>query len=221
MDNDVRTHPRIIGAAGTSLAGNPSWAANRAAVHFGARGEARTAAILDALARTETGPTVFHDLRIPIPGVTANIDHLVVSGRTVLIVDTKAWKPGFLWTIRGRTRRGLAPSPACDKNTVSMARESLTRHLRTNTPTTRPARFPTPLVVVWPTSTGKVHTWAATFPGARLVTPRQLRRQAARMRGPADPHVEQALTALVNDPRGGTPGNQADSPRPWRRSDEF
>lgn len=221
MDNDVRTHPRIIGTAGTSLAGDPSWAVNTAVVRFGARAEAATAAILDALARTETGPTVFHDLRIPIPGVTANIDHLVVSGRTVLIVDTKAWKPGFLWTIRGRTRRGLRPFPACDKNTMSMARESLARHLKANTPAARPARFPTPLVVVWPTSTGKVSTCAATFPGARLVTPRQLRRRVARMRGPADPHVEQALTALVNSPRGGTPGHRPNPTRPWQRSDEF
>ena len=36
---------------------------------------------------------VLHDLRIPIPGFKANIDHAVVSGRSVLLIDSKMWKP--------------------------------------------------------------------------------------------------------------------------------
>ncbi|OOP59265.1 hypothetical protein BMF89_21285 [Arthrobacter sp. SRS-W-1-2016] len=38
---------------------------------------------------------VLHDLRIPLPGFKANIDHAIVSGKSVLLIDSKMWKPGF------------------------------------------------------------------------------------------------------------------------------
>ena len=65
----------------------------------GRRAELRTAQVLDRLASQPGGPTVLHDLAIPIPNISANIDHVVVSGRRVLIVDSKGWRPA-------RYRRG-------------------------------------------------------------------------------------------------------------------
>lgn len=198
MVQGVSTSPRIIGRPAYGLSGTPTWAANAQVVTFGADAERKTAHILDRLATTATGPTVLHDVRIPIKGFTANIDHIVVSGHTVWLIDSKAWKPGFVWTVGGVTRRGMARFPACDKQTVAMARDAFTRHLTRRAPAASLAK---PLVVVWPTSAGTVHTWAARFDGGQLVTPRQLRHALRGATLPADHSIVRALAGLVNGPR--------------------
>jgi len=107
-------HGAVIGKPGLS---------EQAAQHFGDRGKAgtvgevRTGALLAKLAEVPGGPTVIHDLRIPIPGFRANIDHAVISGREVTLVDSKLWKDGFYWTL-GATRRGFTAAPYCDKKTL-------------------------------------------------------------------------------------------------------
>ena len=104
-----------LGRPGGSLVG-ATWAANAAAAKVGRAAELKTALVLDGLAARPGGPTVLHDLGIPIPNISANIDHVVVSGRRVLVIDSKGWRPARL--VVGRQRvSGVAPVRArqrCD-----------------------------------------------------------------------------------------------------------
>jgi len=188
--------PKVVGTAGGGLQGAPSWAANAAVARHGQRGEQKTAQVLERTCRGHNGATVMHDLAIPIPGFSANIDHVVVSGRRVLLIDAKAWGPGFYWTHGGVTRRGLRPFKPGDKKTVEMAHQHIERFLANGWVT---ADFVTPLVVVWPTS-GRVSLRFARFPGARLITGAQLARAVRQSVGndPADADLVSALTRLVN-----------------------
>lgn len=119
----------VYGTAGNSLSGTPSFAANADVARIGAVGESRTAAILNQLALRPGGPTVLHDLRIPIKGFSANIDHAIVNGTDVILIDTKNWKPGRYWTLRGVTRRGWSKFPAADKKTLPTAQDAINRLL--------------------------------------------------------------------------------------------
>ncbi len=40
-----------------------------------------------------------------MPGFKANVDHTIVSGKSVLLIDSKIWKPGFY----GSPQRGQPP----------------------------------------------------------------------------------------------------------------
>jgi len=77
---------------------------NTAAV--GASGERRTADLLRAI-QNQRHPqkrfVVIHDVMLPSAKYTANIDHIVVAGNRVLIIDSKVWSPGFYFTFRGQT----------------------------------------------------------------------------------------------------------------------
>jgi hypothetical protein len=53
----------------------------------GARGERRTARLLDRL--TRDGFVVFHDLAVP--GSDANVDHLVIGPTGPFVIDSKQW----------------------------------------------------------------------------------------------------------------------------------
>lgn len=75
---------------------------------------------------------VLHDLSNPLPGYKANIDHVIVRGREVVIVDSKQWAGGRYWTLFGVTRRGWARVSHAD------SKPSLQRRLRSET-TFRPA----------------------------------------------------------------------------------
>ncbi|HZA80106.1 MAG TPA: nuclease-related domain-containing protein, partial [Actinomycetes bacterium] len=77
----------------------------------GARGERRTARLLERLGRD--GYVVFHDLAMP--GSPANIDHLVVGPSGVFVVDSKQWTgqvhqsaDGLVWHNHYRLDRALA-----------------------------------------------------------------------------------------------------------------
>lgn len=76
----------IYGRVGASLDGADFGA--KGAV--GAYGEKKTERILNAYG-DRCG--IIHD--VIVPKLSANLDHVVVSGRKVLIIDTKAWKDGF------------------------------------------------------------------------------------------------------------------------------
>jgi hypothetical protein len=192
----TRVPGQIIGRPGGSLTG-ATWAKNDAVARIGKAGEVRTAAVLDALALRPGGPTVMHDLRIPIPGINANIDHLLISGRTVFIVDAKVWKPGTYWTLNGRTRRGLSRFTPAEKKTMPMAVKAITGYL---TSRDLAVRLATPLVVVWPSSErAAMHLWAMSSPGARVVSGRHFAARAHRLLDtkPADAALVIALTSLV------------------------
>lgn len=197
MSRHVRVSGQVIGTAGAGLVG-ATWAANAEVARIGRRGEQRSAEHLNKLAAAIGGPTILHDLTIPIPGVEANIDHVIVSGRQVLLLDTKMWKPGFYWTVAGHTRRGLARFTHADSKTMQMAREAIERHLARSSQVK--AVVPTPRVLVWPSSSSGqspslllVRTPGAIVQGAERFFTRARR---SRFR-PADPSVVHVLAALI------------------------
>ena len=186
----------VIGIPGGGLV-DASWAANEEVAEIGRRGELLTAALLDRLARP-AGPTVLHDLLLPTAaGVRVNVDHVVVSGRRVLLVDSKCWQPGRYWTALGRTRRGLTRVSHADKRGGVAAVRDLERHLRGCR-----ARVVGPLYVVWPSAKATADRLSVRWyrPAAgRAMTGRQFARKAARLVGdaPADPRIVWALLPLV------------------------
>lgn len=113
-----------FGKAGSGLADAP-WAANADVARVGANGERRTAKILGGLNHPIV---VLHDVRIPIPGFTANIDHVVVFGTKVWLIDSKVWKPAAYRTVFGRTFRGWRRFKFADSKTIPMAVEAFGRH---------------------------------------------------------------------------------------------
>lgn len=190
---------RSYGRAGGSL-NNARWAANSSVASIGQGGEVRTGQLLDALAQRRGGPTVLHDLRIPIAGVSANIDHVLVSGRTVHIIDSKVWRPAFYWTLGGQTRRGMERFAPAEKETMQMAHNALAGYLKHHRVT-----MATPIVVIWPSSKkNTLRTWALTIPGARAMSGQRFERWATSrsLVKPADPHISHALAQLLIDAPG-------------------
>lgn len=187
----------VIGRPGGSLV-DASWAKNAAVADIGRGGEQRTAAVLTDLARVPGGPTVLHDLRIPIPGFSANIDHVVVAGSRVTIIDSKVWRHGVYWTLSGRTRRGLAVVDFADKKTLPTAHAALRRHLDARM--TRDTVFGPNILAVWPSGDGSLSTFAYRPQDAIVVHGKALRRRLPRLTGatPADPVIVQILSQLVN-----------------------
>ena len=137
---------RSLGVAGGGL-DNASWAANASAARVGQAGERRTANILDSAVSRRGGATVLHDLTIP--GSRANVDHVVVVGRTVWVIDTKVWAPGFYWRVGERAYRGTERFEPAEKKTTSVAVTRLRSYLERCGVA---AAFTTPTVVVWPSS---------------------------------------------------------------------
>jgi hypothetical protein len=192
---------RVLGQAARSLNHSESWLADQSTAKVGAKGEQRTGRILNALAAAQNGPTVLHDLRIPLPGVNANIDHIVVSGRRVTILDSKVWKPGFYWTLLGATRRGMERFAPADKQTMRMAREAVTAYL---TKQGLRADVRTPLLVVWSSQKNRPTSSLAFLrsPGAAAVTGPAFEAGPTRFTGgkPADDGIVSALAQLLLRP---------------------
>lgn len=186
---------QVIGTPAWSLSqGRATFARNATVAQRGAEAERRTASVLDVLARRPGGPTVLHDLRIPGLG-GANVDHVLVSGNRVLLIDTKEWAPGFYWTWRGRTRRGREPVPHVDKQTMAAARDRLARHLAATG-----ALVLEPLVWVWPSSLREpTRTGLLRVPGARVMTMDRASSHVRRrnLSRTADPRVVSTLQPLV------------------------
>ena len=138
---------RSLGVAGGGL-DNASWAAKASAARVGQAGQRRTANILDSTVSRRGGATVLHDLTIP--GSRANVDHVVVVGRTVWVIDTKVWAPGFYWRVGSRAYRGAERFEPAEKKTTSLAVTRLRSYLERRGVA---ADFATPTVVVWPSNT--------------------------------------------------------------------
>lgn len=201
-------YPNVIGTPGGSLHELARFA-SAANIESGRDGERRTAEILRSIC-IPGGPTVLHDLDIPMSGLAANIDHIVVSGHTVRIIDSKMWKPGFYWTLLGRTRNGLRRVAHADKQTMTLAQRAITTHLGR---LVRPAGFRVkrPLVVIWPSSRSSITTFLYRPVGAKAVTMPSFRFRAKRLLGtkPADPAIIAALVPLLKRPPS-TPSRQFD-----------
>ena len=181
----------VYGRAGGSL-DDADFAASAEAARVGQVGEVLTATILNKLA-AQHGFTVLHDLRIP--GSKANIDHVVVSADRVRVIDSKMWKPGFYWTLRGKTRRGSERVPHADKRGIPFGHERLEALLEKHG-----ARMQRPLMVIHSSRPGSpISIWAfrpASTPRARV---RAIKPEALSFPGrPADARIVAALTHLIN-----------------------
>ena len=153
------------GTAGGSLE-DAGFASSAEAARVGRAGEIAVGRTLDAIA-AKTGITVLHDLRIP--GAKANIDHVVVSGNRVWLIDTKVWQPGTYLTVFGRTFRGLTRVLHADKRGLPLAQSRIRDYLNERG---CDARLQRPLLVVRSSKPSQpVHLWGyrpASDAGARV-----------------------------------------------------
>jgi hypothetical protein len=82
---------RVFGRTGTRLAGAQGW--RRSAVKSGLLGETLTGELLENYVTRIPSARIFHSL--PWPGsATADVDHAVLCGRRLVLVDSKRWEPG-------------------------------------------------------------------------------------------------------------------------------
>lgn len=132
----------IYGRAGAGLT-NATWAANETVARIGQKAEIRTA---ELLAPYGERTAIIHDVRVPISGWKANIDHVVVSGKTVYLIDTKAWKTGWYWSLNGTNMRDLKKAPPSTSKSPDYAVKAFQKYLGTGIDV-RPV-----ILAVWPSS---------------------------------------------------------------------
>lgn len=208
--------PNVIGSPGSSLS-DLTGRATQSQIAAGRDGEIKTAQALAKFCRG-SGPTVLHDLSMPMSGISANIDHIVVSGRTVRIIDSKLWRSGTYWTIFGHTLCGFTPVPHADKQTMEMASSSIEKYLTSRVGGRVDVRRP--LIMIWPSTKRKALRVALYRPvGARAATSARVIRQHRRYLGsqPANPEIVSALVRLLKS----SPTSQI-NPKPVRYiSDHF
>lgn len=184
---------QVFGTAGSSADAGGSWATSEGTAKMGARGERRTAAVLDAMARNGN-VSVFHDLVIPVGRDRINVDHVVVSGAQVLIIDTKVWQPGRYWTLFGATRRGWSRAAHADKRGIPMAAQYIKKQIGQS------GWLPKPLMTVWSSNDSAPMnlTWFRPV-GAKAVRGEQLREKVLAAVGdqPALPAITSQLIALL------------------------
>jgi len=194
---------RVYGVAAGSLSDVEAVFGNADTNRIGAAGEQKTALELGKLAALENGPTVLHDLRIP--GANANIDHIVVYGRTVMIVDSKVWRNGFYFTLGEKTYRTGDPGKlfsrfeSADKRTIPFAVRRVEEYLTGLG--LRPVMKPGTLVL-WPSSQAADARKLRTFfykpaGGVAVSVGASVNNRAAWWRRPADPLIVASLTRLL------------------------
>jgi len=86
----MRDH-RVFGNPGTGLARARGW--RRAAVESGLLGEALTGELLENYVTRIPSARIFHSLAWP-GSATADVDHAVLCGGRLVLVDSKRWEPG-------------------------------------------------------------------------------------------------------------------------------
>jgi len=138
--------------------GSPEGATDALVAQFGDRagagaaGERHTSELLDGAYAGSAHTWVFHNVRMP-GWKKANLDHVVVRGSIVVVLDSKFWKPGTYWRPPGGPRRGLKPfRPAEHIYLAEMAGRFAAR-------LGAPAATVRPLVVVWPSRPGQLTLW--------------------------------------------------------------
>lgn len=182
------------GRAGGSL-DDAGFAANAQTAKAGQAGELLTARILNRQA-ADRGFTVLHDLRVP--RARANIDHVVVAGNRVWVIDSKLWLPGVYMTVpKGTVRfdgRKMADVPHADKRGLPLGHARIAELLGP-----LDARMQRPLMVLHCSRPGeRFTTWMyrpASDPGARVraIHPTKLRFPSRA----ADPRIVAALSHLI------------------------
>lgn len=192
----------IYGRAATGLQ-DTSWAVNEAVAKMGVKGEKKSEEVLN---RFGDHAAVMHDLRIPIPGFKANIDHVIVSGKRVMILDSKMWKPGFYWTLSGTNRRGLEKVPHTAKDQGYVQRAIISHLSGTG------AEVGAPKLAVWPSREDKgLNLALLKVPGASVFAGTALARVVRRFIGrtPADDLIVARLATLLVQPHVPAPEAQA------------
>ncbi|MHB1973785.1 MAG: nuclease-related domain-containing protein [Acidimicrobiales bacterium] len=205
--------PQTLGVPGSSLTGEQSWVVNDEVRKAGKRGEEKTARAI-ALVCVPGGPTVLHSLRLPMPGVDADIDHVVVAGRDLFIVDSKVWRPSRYWTLAHTTRRGLERVPFADKHTSEMAVRALRSLLAARQVD---VVIHEPLIVVWSSNTSRAMKLGLYRPrGAHAIAGEVFEHRVGSLfrHAPADPAVVNALYPLLGTARGAQPGVATGAPPP-------
>lgn len=106
----IKSGRQIYGAPGASL----TWGiegSDGGDVTAGIEGEKKTANILSAWAEKHPTALVFHSIRWP--GSEGDSDHIVLLGRTALIIDSKRWKSKRKYSVmaNGSIKRGTVAFP--------------------------------------------------------------------------------------------------------------
>jgi len=116
---DIST--RIMGVAGGS-----GYGGTRARARIGRMGELRTAHWLDELT-AGTSARVFHGLRIPGVEYDTDVDHALLMGRQLILIDSKLWRPGIYFRFGGHIWRfsghRFARFPQAESRNMEMARD--------------------------------------------------------------------------------------------------
>ncbi|MGP9816864.1 nuclease-related domain-containing protein [Glutamicibacter sp. 363] len=181
----------IFGVPGAGLE-NQDFARNIGTAKAGAKFEKRTAKVLNELSKQ---CAVLHDVRIPLAGVKANMDHIVVAGKHVMLIDTKGWSKGFYWTLPGLgTFHGVKRALYVDKP-LSMAHNAFGDLLRAD------GEVSTPTIAVWG-SDGDVNVRHVRVVGANVIEASTLRTAVRKFvlrhgEGHADRQVVQKLLPFV------------------------
>lgn len=132
---------------------------NRDATKVGNQGEKNTFRLLDTTFAADPTMCILHDLNVPSAdgrGVDpANIDHVIITGNKVLLIDSKRWKPGKFKTRRnGNTYRDKQPFSAADTHTLDMAANRYAQFLTRRGVTDLPQFIG--ITVVWPTTNARM-----------------------------------------------------------------
>jgi hypothetical protein len=81
---------RVFGIPGFGLSEATHF--SDASIKSGIEGEVKTAEIIDKFAVNSTNCYVFHSLMWPLSSTEADVDHIIVCGDNILLIDSKNWK---------------------------------------------------------------------------------------------------------------------------------
>lgn len=160
-------------------------------------GELNTSHVLEILALQPGGPTVLNNLRFPKQSIKANIDHVLVAGSRVLVIDSKRLHPGTYAGDSPKTlTRNGAPSDNIKTKTGITATNLLRGYLTDRH--TQPS-MDLPLLVLWPSSPGVIDHGRLRLPGVRTTTGPALYNFVIcnQLFAPADPAIVNKLRQLV------------------------
>lgn len=105
---------RVFGSPGGGLRSVDTYGKKVAAI--GSYGERVTATLLEDGLADIPEARIFHQLRFP-GSENADVDHAVVIGDTVILVDAKVWKPGvYTWSRYGSVLRDGQEFPGGDNH---------------------------------------------------------------------------------------------------------
>ena len=173
----------IYGVPGGSLdERSASWASSKGAADYGRRGEELLGEKLNEIVRDSAGAAIFHDVDDP-SGSSGNIDHVILAGDRLLVIDSKVWAPGFYYPLSGSAFRGFFKRFASADTTRF---DSLMRISRSLSKISRTSLEPV-IITVMPSSlfwrqsqTRPVRTLLLRAPGGAKITPTPPTLRAAR-----------------------------------------